>query len=159
MATKRSSSKSPPASSRQPEKPTSGGSDKATAGGPSARTPARSTKDIVSRATTAMRGGIDSDRPDVRAEAAADRLAAKMAGTDELARSFPFNAIKASEYGRQGALNPPEGQSEDPPSSDVSASTITETNISDKTGEPAQPGLNPNNAPLSACAWTPPAGR
>ena len=72
-------------------------------------------------------------------EAAADRLAGKDGRTDELSRAFPFNAMKAPSMA-QGALNPPEGQSEDPPSSDVSASTITETNISDKTGEPAQPG-------------------
>jgi len=91
---------------------------------------------------------MDSDSPDVRAEAAAGRLAAKMAGTDQLARSFPSNAIKAAEYGRQGSLNPPQGKSEDPPSNDVSASTITETNVSDKTGNAADAGVNPNNAPL-----------
>jgi catalase len=70
----------------------------------------------------------------MRAGAAAERLAAKMAGTDELGRAFPSNAIKAAEYGRNGALNPPQGQSRDAPSNDVSASTITETNRSDKTG-------------------------
>ncbi|MBA2413349.1 MAG: catalase [Burkholderiaceae bacterium] len=91
---------------------------------------------------------MDSNSPDVRAEAAAGRLAAKMAGTDQLARSFPSNAIKAAEFGRQGSLNPPQGQSEDPPSNDVSASTITETNVSDKTGNAADAGVNPNNAPL-----------
>ena len=77
-----------------------------------------------------------------------ERLAAKMAGTDELGRAFPSNAIKAAEYGRKGALNPPQGQSEDAPSNDVSASTITETNRSDKTGAPAEAGENPNNAPF-----------
>ncbi|MDQ3189826.1 MAG: catalase, partial [Pseudomonadota bacterium] len=71
-----------------------------------------------------------------------------MAGTDQLTRSFPSNAIKAAEHGRQGSLNPPQGQSEDPPSNDVSASTITETNVSDKTGNAADAGVNPNNAPL-----------
>ena len=71
-----------------------------------------------------------------------------MAGTDELSRAFPANAIKASEFGSKSAVNPPQGQSEDPPSTDVSASTITESNTSDKTGGPAAPGENPNNAPL-----------
>jgi len=71
-----------------------------------------------------------------------------MAGTDELGRAFPANAIKPAEYGRKGALNPPQGQSESAPSNDVSASTITETNHSDKTGAPADAGENPNNAPL-----------
>ena len=91
---------------------------------------------------------MDSSNPNVRAEAAAGRLAEKMAGTDELSRAFPSNAIKPEEYGRQAALNPPQGQSEEAPSSDVSASTITETNDNDKTGNAAQIGENPNNAPL-----------
>ena len=148
MATKRSSSKSPPASSRQPQKPAAGGSDKSTVSGPSARTPARASKGNVSRAASALRDGMNSDNPDVRAEAAAGRLVEKMAGTDELARAFPSNAIKPAEYGRKGALNPPQGQNEDAPSNDVPASTITETNVSDKTGNAASAGLNPNNAPL-----------
>ncbi len=76
------------------------------------------------------------------------RLAEKMAGTDEMSRAFPFNASKPAEFGRKGALNPPQGQSADPPSTDVSASTITETNSNDKTGDAADAGENPNNAPL-----------
>ncbi len=149
MATKRASgTKSRPATSRQPQNPRSGGSDKQTSSGPSARTPARASKGIVARAANASREGLDSANPAERAEAAAQRLAAKMAGTDELARAFPANAIKADEHGRRGALNPPQGQSEDAPSPDVSASTITETNRSDKTGAAATAGENPNNAPL-----------
>ncbi len=148
MATKRSSSKSPPATSRQPKKPSRGGSDKQTASGPSARTPARASKGVVSRAASALLGGMHSTNADVRAEAAAGRLAKKMADTDELGRAFPANAIKAAEFGRKGALNPPQGQSAEAPSTDVSASTITETNSNDKTGDAAQAGENPNNAAL-----------
>ena len=148
MATKRSSSKSPPASSRQPQKPAAGGSDKSTVSGPSARTPARASKGLASKVASSLLDDMNSSSPNVRAEAAAGRLAEKMAGTDELARAFPSNAIKAAEFGRKGALNPPQGQSADAPSNDVPASTITETNISDKTGNAASPGLNPNNAPL-----------
>ena len=148
MATKRSSSKSPPASSRQPQKPAAGGSDKSTVSGPSARTPSRASKGLVSRAASALLDGMKSDSPDVRSEAAAGRLAEKMADTDEMSRAFPFNAIKPAEFGRKSALNPPQGQSAEPPSTDVSASTITETNTNDKTGNAASPGENPNNAPL-----------
>ncbi|HKO67653.1 MAG TPA: catalase [Burkholderiaceae bacterium] len=148
MATKRSSSKSPPATSRQPKKPAAGGSDKSTVSGPSARTPARAEKGLVARAASALLDGMKSSSPDVRAEAAAGRLAEKMAGTDEMSRAFPFNAIKPAEFGRKSALKPPQGQSADPPSTDVSASTITETNSNDKTGDAAEPGENPNNAPL-----------
>ena len=71
------------------EKPTSGGSDKSTVSGPSARTPARASKGFVSRARSALLDGMNSNSPDVRAEAAADRLAEKMAGTDEMAEHFP----------------------------------------------------------------------
>ena len=148
MATKRSGSKSPPATSRQAQKPAAGGSDKSTVSGPSARTPARASKGLVSRAASALLDGMNSNSADVRAEAAAGRLAEKMAGTDEMSRAFPFNAIKPAEFGRKSALNPPQGQSADPPSTDVSASTITESNTNDKTGDAAAPGENPNNAPL-----------
>ncbi|MEO8186850.1 MAG: catalase, partial [Burkholderiaceae bacterium] len=89
-----------------------------------------------------------SVNPDAQAKAAAQRLAAKVKGTDDLARAFPFNAIKADEIGRKGALNPPQGQSEDAPSKDVLASTLAETNANDKTGGAAAAGENPNNAPL-----------
>ena len=78
----------------------------------------------------------------------ASRVAEKMADTDSLAQAFPSNAIKAAEYGRNGALNPPQGQSEEAPSNDVSASTLAEANSNDKTGNPADAGENPNNAPL-----------
>ncbi|MGH6608926.1 MAG: catalase, partial [Burkholderiaceae bacterium] len=145
---KRPSSKSPPASSRKPGSPRSGGSDKATVSGPSARTLSRASKGVVARAATALQGGLESENPTVRAQAAAGRLAEKMAGTDQLARSFPSNAAKPGEYGRNGAANPPEGQSAEPPSSDVAASTITENNSNDKTGDAAEAGENPNNAPL-----------
>ena len=82
------------------------------------------------------------------AKAAEQRMDAKKAGTEKLARAFPFNAIKGDEQGRKGALNPPRGPTEDAPSNDVSASTLSETNSNDKTGGAASAGDNPNNAPL-----------
>ena len=91
---------------------------------------------------------MERDKPDVRAKEAASRLAKKMAGTDALARSFPSNVGKAGEIGRAGALNPPRGQSADAASSDVSASTLSESNANDKTGAAADARVNPNNAPL-----------
>ncbi|MEP6607337.1 MAG: catalase [Burkholderiaceae bacterium] len=148
MATKRPSSKAAPAAGRKPQNPASGGSDKASVSGPSARSPARAGKGVVARGASALIGGIDSSSPDVRAEAAAARVAGKMAGSDDLARSFPSNTSKAAEYGRRGALNPPQGQSEAAPADDVSASTITESNRNGKTGGAADAGQNPNNATL-----------
>ena len=99
-------------------------------------------------ATKRSNSKTPSDNPPAQAKAASRRLDAKIAGTDELARAFPFNAIKANEVGRNAALNPPQGQSEDAPSTDVSASTLSETNSNDKTGAAAAAGENPNNAPL-----------
>ncbi|MBC7945791.1 MAG: catalase, partial [Burkholderiales bacterium] len=91
-----------------------------------------------------------SANPGAQAKAASGRLEAKMAGTETLARAFPFNAIKANEVGRNGALNPPQGQTQDAPSPDVSASTLSEKNLNDKTGGAAAAGENPNHAPLEA---------
>jgi len=142
MATKRPGAKAPPASSRQVKNPAAGGSDKQTAGGP----PARVNKGDARGASA--RDDMASNNPDVRAQAATARLADKMAGTDQLSRSFPFNTGKPAEFGARGALNPPKGQSEAPPSDDVAASTITEGNANDKTGSAAAPGNNPNNGPL-----------
>jgi len=88
------------------------------------------------------------DNQPAQTKSASRRPDAKMAGTDELARAFPFNAIKADEIGRKGALNPPRGQSKDAPSTAVSASTLSESNPNDKTGGAAAAGENPNNAPL-----------
>jgi len=143
MAT-RSPGKSPRASSRQPHKPAKAGSDKGTVSGPSARPAGRA--GIVARAAAAL-GSLGGTEAGVRA-AAAGRLADKMTGTDELSRAFPLNAIKADEYGREGALNPPQGQAEEAASPDISASTITEDNANDKTGDAATAGENPNNASL-----------
>ena len=146
MATKRSSDKSPPATARQPNSSGKGGSDKQTAGGPSARTPARATRSQPR--SGALIEGTSSGNADARAEAAPLAWQEKWPAPISWSRAFPFNAIKAEEYGRKAASNPPAGQSEDAPSSDVSASTITETNLNDKTGAPAEAGQNPNNAPL-----------
>ena len=68
------------------------------------------------------------------ADAAADMLAAKLVGTDELSVSLPFNPLKASEYEPQVLEGPEQGPSVAPRDPIVGASTVTERNGSDKVG-------------------------
>jgi catalase len=90
--------------------------------------------------------------PSVSASKARDKandvLAAKAAGTAELAASFPFNAAKAGEHSRKGPPETPAGQSVPPPDPSVVASTLTEANSSQKVGTRAPSGTNPTVGPL-----------
>jgi catalase len=72
----------------------------------------------------------------------------KMQATEELAASFPFNAAKASEFGK-AAYTPSTGQTVEPPAESVSGSTLSEVNDSPKVGDGVPPtGINRTNAPL-----------
>src|SRR5512147_765538 len=97
-------------------------------------------KSRVARTTSRKRV---SDKPAVPT-GATPRQAEKMAATDAIARSLPFNSGKPSEYDLDSALNPPEGDHFSVPP-DVAASTLSEANASEKAGEPAESGENPNN--------------
>ena len=55
-----------------------------------------------------------------------DDLAAKVAGTEELAAAFPYNANKPFEYDPDAALHPQPGASVKPADPIVGASTVTE---------------------------------
>jgi catalase len=78
-----------------------------------------------------------------------DELAAKFAGTQQLAAGFPFNANKALEYDPDAALAPQEGQSAVPADPIVGSSTVTEMNGSEKVGSGGPPiGTNKTIAPL-----------
>ncbi|MES2889766.1 MAG: catalase, partial [Pseudomonadota bacterium] len=48
---------------------------------------------------------------------------------------MPYNSNKALEHGRGNAVNPPVGLTSEPPSPEVTASTLTERQVSDKTGD------------------------
>jgi catalase len=80
------------------------------------------------------------------AAAALDPLTAKNAGTEALASAIPFNAAKPSEFSE----GPPSaGQVVEPSDPTVGASTLSETNASNKVGSGnARPGFNPGNDPL-----------
>jgi catalase len=78
-----------------------------------------------------------------------DLPSAKQAGTQELAAAFPFNPNKPLEFGRDNAVAPPEGVHADASSPIVTASTLSEANVSDKVGSgiPAL-GTNPTTQSL-----------
>ena len=83
------------------------------------------------------------------AAAAADALAGKLVGTDELSVSLPFNPLKASEYEPQVLEGPEAGPSVAPRDPIVGASTVTERNGSEKLGSGgAVIGVNKTIAPL-----------
>ena len=63
-----------------------------------------------------------------------DDLAAKAAGTQDLASKMPFNANKPREFDPDAAVAPEAGQSFEPDDPIVGASTVTEQNGSDKAG-------------------------
>ncbi|HSG22777.1 MAG TPA: hypothetical protein VLA64_07425, partial [Azonexus sp.] len=69
---------------------------------------------------------------------AADALAQQAAAVEALAAAMPHNANKSKEFGRDNAISPPAGQTQEPTSELAakltSASTLSETNLSAKTG-------------------------
>ncbi|MEO5734066.1 MAG: catalase [Rubrivivax sp.] len=63
--------------------------------------------------------------------------------TQKMAAAMPYNPNKAAEIGRENATTPPKGAQVKAPSQDVGASTLSETNDSDKVGNGEPPvGLN-----------------
>jgi catalase len=77
-----------------------------------------------------------------------DPQAEQAAHTQDLVAAIPFNANKASEYAPADATRPPRGQTADPATPDVGASTLSEANPSPKTGGAAAPGVNATIGPL-----------
>jgi catalase len=76
-----------------------------------------------------------------------DAATAKIAGTEAVSASFPFNAAKPGEY--RDPMNPPAGQTVEPPHPMVTGSTLTEFNASEKVGRGnPQVSFNPTNGPL-----------
>ena len=77
-----------------------------------------------------------------------DEATAKVAGTEAVAAAMPFNAAKSAEYG-DAAREPTAGQTVDLPDPLVGASTLSESNASDKVGSGnPQMSFNPTYGPL-----------
>jgi catalase len=71
---------------------------------------------------------------------AMDLVAVQALGTQALVAAMRHNTNKALDFGRDSAVHPPVGQTGSPATAAVSASTLSETNVSAKTGEPVPPG-------------------
>lgn len=89
-------------------------------------------------------------QPAPSAAAGDDAPALKAAHTQALAAAFEHNRAKPEEYGTAGAAAPPAGQTAKAPSQLPLASSLSETQVSAKTGRAAQPGVNATNAPLDS---------
>ena len=88
-----------------------------------------------------------------KSSAAINPAMAQATGTQALVAAMPHNANKALDFGRDAALNPAVGQTAAPASDAlsvvVSASTLSEGNITAKTGEPALPGSHATDGRLT----------
>lgn len=69
-------------------------------------------------------------------------IESQAADIEALAEQLPENTNKAREYGHRNALSPPRGLTAAPRSSSVTASTLSETNFTLKTGGAAEAGVN-----------------
>ena len=107
------------------------------------------------RRTPAKQGTVRNSRATVSGPAAPDRsgagdvLAEKMAGTQTVSSAIAFNPIKAAEYDPAAALTPPAGVAVKSADPIVGASTVSESNGSDKVGSGSPNlGRNPTVGPL-----------
>jgi catalase len=90
----------------------------------------------------------NTDSGPSRVEPAADPAALKAAQTGQLAASMPFNANKAGEHGFDNGVSPQAGATATPESRLPTGSTLSEENLSDKTGGAAPEGVNSTIGPL-----------
>ncbi len=75
--------------------------------------------------------------PSKKAEKKSDIPVDKSSATQEMVAAIKFNTNKPGEIGRENAVSPPTGYSVESPSPDVTGSTMSERNGSDKTGSNA----------------------
>ncbi len=98
---------------------------------PTRRSSAAASRQSVS-AKAAARNTVSA--PAHPARATSDAMARHAAGVQALAASFPVNANKPGEIGRNNALRPPEGKHAKPQAPAITGSTLSEANASAKTG-------------------------
>ncbi|HEY8879022.1 MAG TPA: catalase, partial [Roseateles sp.] len=113
----------------------------------SRKTPASST-DKKSTAAKAAARNTDSGPANVQPSGDGDATARKAAETQAVAAAMPFNATKAAEHGLDNGQHAPAGASVAPPSRLPTASTLSESNSSAKTGGVTPEGSNPTTTAL-----------
>ena len=108
--------------------------------------PRRAGKNTPARAATRNTDSAPARAPSRSSDEPAVRRAAK---TNETADAMPFNAGKRAEYSNNAAdVEPVEGAHVAAPRL-VTGSTLSEANVSDKTGAAPPTGANPASAPLT----------
>ena len=109
-------------------------------------TPARARKDTAARSATRNTDSAPARAP---ARSSNDPAVRRAAETNDTAQAMPFNAGKSAEYSDSAAdIEPVEGQHVPAPEL-ITGSTLSETNVSDKTGAAPSSGENPTNGPLT----------
>ncbi len=113
------------------------------------KTPTKTAPSASKARTTKTASRSTSSGPSHPDPADNDVLVQKAAATQAVVASIPFNANKPLEYQRDAGYLPPEGQHTEAPS-EVTGSSLTETNVTAKTGDPATAdGYNGNDGSLS----------
>jgi catalase len=103
---------------------------------PSQRTPAKTSGEPAPAPVRRTGRGAPAGKP----PPGADPVLAQAAGTQALAAAMPHNTNKSLDFGCASAVDPPVGLTAESTSDAVSASTLSEGNVTAKTGEPAPPG-------------------
>src|SRR5687768_11343448 len=107
-----------------------------------------STRPVKAASKSSAKATVSGPTRKGGASAIADAATAKIAGTEAVASSIPHNAAKPGEFGK-AALQPPQGQTVEPPHPMVGGSTLTEVNASEKAGSGnPQVSFNPTVGPL-----------
>src|SRR5215207_5512773 len=97
---------------------------------PARKSPASSRpKPAPTAAKTSARSTLSGPTNKGGAADISDAATAKIAGTEAVSASLPFNAAKPGEY--RDPMNPPAGQTVEPPHPMVTGSTLTEFNASE----------------------------
>ena len=104
--------------------------------------------DAVAVAAASAARNTDSGPGNVPPIKASDLPTVKADGAEGLARSMPYNSTKPQEHGRENGLAVGAGATVTPSSRVPTASTLTETNDTLKTGGAAAEGVNRTIEPL-----------
>ena len=93
------------------------------------------------RSATSPSGKSKKKTPEKTPPHSLDSLSGHAAEVDSLAAAMPHNANKPFEHGRENAVSPQAGEVVEPPSRKTTASTLSESNVTRKTGEEPPPGV------------------
>jgi len=93
------------------------------------------------RSATSPTGKSKRKTPDKTPPHSLDSLSAHAAEVDALAAAMPHNANKPFEHGRENAVSPQAGEVVEPPSRKTTASTLSESKVTPKTGDAPTPGV------------------